>query len=523
MEKGISLPRIMIAAPSSGSGKTLVTCGILEILQKDYEKFCNTRGSDGDRALPGCGNKTFRPVAFKCGPDYIDPMFHRYVPGVPSRNLDTYFTDSETTCRLMCRDVSGTSDKDNAADTVAVIEGVMGYYDGLGGTSVRGSSFELACKTRTPVILVVDGRGMSLSVLGVIRGFTDPDGITGEEAGDESCQLIKGVILNRVTESVFERIKPLIEERCGVSVIGYVPETETIHFPKRHLGLVMPQEINGLQKQVGNLADILEKTLDMDRLKQIASDAPPVMEYEGPLNGRSEKNGERVKETPGDKKDAGTVRIGIARDEAFCFYYEDNLELLREMGAETVFFSPLHDASLPENLSGLYMGGGYPELHCQELSANISMQRSIAGAVEAGMPCLAECGAFMYLHEEMEDKDGVFRHMAGIVPGRAVKKDRPVNFGYAKLTADEETILGPAGMSVPVHEFHYWDTTNTGGCFTASKEGSQKKRQCMYHYKNLLAGFPHFYFYADPDIAGNFVEACRKFGEERAFWTAKQM
>lgn len=458
------LPRVMIAAPGSGSGKTMITCGILELLRADG-----------------------RPAAFKCGPDYIDPMFHRFVLGIPSRNLDTFFTAPEVTRYLMGRAA------DKACADMAVIEGVMGYYDGLGGISTRGSSYELSVQTETPVVLVVNGRGMSLSVIALIRGFLDmyPD------------QKIVGVILNKVSAVVCERLTPIIEDELGVTVVGYVPETTAITLPGRHLGLMMPEEINVLREQIAALAELLRETLDMDKIRAIAETAPPLV-YEPPFQG----------EVPPEK-----IRIALARDEAFCFYYEDNLDLLREFGAELVPFSPMRDWQLPKGICGIYMGGGYPELHAQTLSENWSMQQSIAQAIEAGIPCLAECGAFMYLHEEMEDADGRSWPMAGVIPAKAVKKGRLVRFGYAQLTSMTETILGPAGLTLPAHEFHYWDTTCSGGCFAAEKPLTDRTWQCMYQKNNLLAGFPHFYFYGNQEAARSYTAACRAYARSEAAGT----
>lgn len=473
-------PRVMIAAPGSGSGKTMITCGLLALL----------------------GRKC-HPAAFKCGPDYIDPMFHRFVLGIPSRNLDTFFTGSDLTRSLM-----GKACMRTRTDFV-VIEGVMGYYDGLGGVSVQGSSYELSVQTKTPAVLVVNGRGMSLSMIALIRGFMDmyPD------------QMIRGVILNRVSKVVCERLTPLIEKQLGIAVIGYVPETEVIHFPSRHLGLMIPEEIVSLREQIQKFASLLEETLDIQKLKEIAEGAEPLEWDEEPVTvygSEAAESGQaaELSQAADAEKLAGTqekLRIGVAMDAAFCFYYEDNLDLLRELGAEIVYFSPLEDEYLPEKLSGLYMGGGYPELHGKQLSENETMKQSIRDAVAQGMPCLAECGAFMYLHEQMEDADGKYWPMVGLVPGSAVRKGHLVRFGYAVLTAEEQTILGPKSMQMPVHEFHYWDTTCEEGCFKAHKPLTERKWQCMYQKKQLLAGFPHFYFNANKEMAVHYMEACRNY------------
>ena len=487
----LKMPRVMIVAPGSGSGKTMITCGLLELLRREG-----------------------KPISFKCGPDYIDPMFHRFVLNIPSRNLDTFFTASDRTRSLM-----GKACMKERAD-LAVIEGVMGYYDGLGGVSVRGSSYELSVQTRTPVILAVNGRGMSLSIVALIRGFMSmyPD------------QMIRGVILNRVSKVVCERLTPIIEEKLGIAVIGYVPETEVICFPSRHLGLMMPAEIVSLLEQIQKFASLLEETLDIRKLKTIAEGADPLSWDEAAVTVQNPEAVNSGQTTNADKtinadKAVGLcrpfgieekLRIGVAMDAAFCFYYEDNLDLLRELGAEIVYFSPLKDAALPEHLSGLYMGGGYPELYGEQLSRNESMKQSIRGAVEGGMPCLAECGAFMYLHEEMEDADGRFWPMVGLVPGKAVKKGRLVRFGYAVLTAETDTILGPKGMQMPVHEFHYWDTTCEESCFEAHKPLTERRWHCIYQKKQLLTGFPHFYFYGNETMAVHYMEACMKYHDRFA-------
>lgn len=482
----IKMPRVMIAAPGSGSGKTMITCGLLELLRREGH-----------------------PAAFKCGPDYIDPMFHRFVLGIPSRNLDTFFTAPDRTRSLMGRAC------EKAEADFAVIEGVMGYYDGLGGVSVRGSSYELSVQTKTPVILVINGRGMSLSIAALIRGFQSmyPD------------QMIRGVIMNRVSKVVCERLTPIIEKELGISVIGYVPETDMIHFPSRHLGLMMPEEIAALRHQIQKFASLLEETLNLSKLTGIAQAAELLSWNEEEMAPKKPETANTVKAAASVKAvksfksaKAGKsvdseekLRIGVAMDAAFCFYYEDNLDFLRELGAEIVYFSPLKDAALPENLSGLYMGGGYPELHAEQLSKNEAMKQSIRTAVESGMPCLAECGAFMYLHEKMEDADGTFWPMIGLVPGQAVKKGRLVRFGYAVLTSGTDTILGPKGMRMPVHEFHYWDTTCEEACFEAQKPLTERKWHCIYQKKQMLAGFPHFYFYGNEEMAIHYIEACRKY------------
>ncbi len=484
-----TLPRILLAAPASGSGKTMITCGLLQILKK-----------------------RMKMAAFKCGPDYIDPMFHTKVLGIPSCNLDTYLADSETVCRLL---YENTADCDAR---MALIEGVMGYYDGLGGVTTRASSYELARTTQTPVVLIVDMRGTSLSALAMIRGFlrygqerggTDGAGLfrAETETGD-GCSGIYGVILNRCSRAVYERIAPLIEEQLHVHALGYVPQTASISFPGRHLGLTLPEEIRDLQAKIDSFAAEIAKTVDIERLIRIAGEAPSLSLPDFDLKKKKKES-----------KGAAPVRIAVARDEAFCFYYEENLKILRDQGAELVEFSPIHHSCLPEGIQGIYMGGGYPELHAAKLADNKTMLADIRKAVlKEKLPCLAECGAYMYLHEEMEDVSGEIRKMAGVIPGRAFRTNHLVRFGYCELTSLEDTILGPAGLKLRAHEFHYWDTKGEGkeGSFLAGKPvtdfvkiSPQNSWRCMYSRDNLLAGFPHLYFPGNMAAAIAFLWNCR--------------
>ena len=330
---GVKIPRFMLAAPNSGSGKTLITCGLLQALK----------------------NRGLQPASFKCGPDYIDPLFHTKVLGVPSRNLDTYFTGRDLTCALF-----GTHAQN--AD-LAVMEGVMGFYDGVAGVTCVASSWELADVTDTPVILVINMRGMSLSVAALIRGF--------QQMKPESH--IRGVILNQTSEFMCRQLRPVIEDLCQIPVLGYVPKVTDCVIESRHLGLVTPDELTDLQERIEKLAEILEQTLDLDAILRLAEDAS-ALSWE-PLQ-QFLPEAYTTKSTL-ENNEIPQIRIGVARDEAFCFYYEDNLDLLRQLGAEILYFSPLHDRKLPEKLQGLLIGGGYPELYAQALSENTGMLQDI--------------------------------------------------------------------------------------------------------------------------------------------------
>ena len=448
-------PRIMIAAAGSGSGKTLLTCSLLQALL-----------DSGKRA-----------AAFKCGPDFIDPMFHRKVLGVPSKNLDSFFTDENTTKFLFLEDAEG---KD-----LSVIEGVMGLYDGLGGIREEASSYHLAKATKTPVILVVDARGMGRSVIPLIAGFLQYD----------TARLIQGVILNRTGKMFYDAIKPEIEAETGIPVLGYFPVQTEIRLESRHLGLRLPEEIQGLREQLKKSAEVFRTAIDLEKLVAIAS--------------RAEELEAAPVTVPAT---AVGVRIGVAMDEAFCFYYEDNLRLLQKAGAELVPFSPLHGEKLPAHLHGLILGGGYPELYAQGLSRNEGMRQSVKEAIESGMPSVAECGGFLYLHETMENQEGQVFPMVGAVKGSCRYTGKLVRFGYIGVCAETETFL-PKGTEIRGHEFHYFDSTDNGSDCLARKPVSGRQWHCVHAGKNHWWGFPHLYYYANPAYAYRFLGRAESYAQ----------
>lgn len=455
----MKLRRIMLAAPKSGSGKTTLTCGLLQALKDQGEQV----------------------VAYKCGPDYIDPMFHQKVLGVPSKNLDTFFTGVERTRELF---LHGRSE-----DDFAVMEGVMGLLDGLGGVREEGSSYHLAKVTKTPIILVVDAKGMGRSILPVLAGFLayDPE------------HLIRGVILNRMSKGYYTIVKPLIESELNLPVVGYFPESKTMQLKSRHLGLVMPGEISEIQEQMEELAQEMTKTISMEQLKKIAEQAEDL-----PVS--------KVMEEPASvEQDA--PRIAVARDEAFCFYYEDNLRMLREEGAELVEFSPLHDQTIPQNCHALLLGGGYPELYAQNLSENRSMRQSIKAAADAGIPIVAECGGFMYLHSTITDQDGHTYEMADVVKGNCAYQGKLVRFGYIELEETSGCYLEP-GQGIRAHEFHYYDSTQNGADCVATKPTTGRQYACIHAQGNQWLGFPHLYYPSNPTFAKRLVEKAKEYKKE---------
>ncbi len=447
-------PRLLLCAPASGGGKTTVTCGLLQALM----------------------NRTMAPKAFKCGPDYIDPMFHSEVMGVPSRNLDLFFLGEENTRTLLARNTRGAG--------VAVIEGVMGYYDGI-GMSTDASAYDLALVTQTPAVLVADVRGRAISAAALVQGM----------AGFRPDSGIRGVILNRCSPMLYERLKTCIEAETGIRVYGFLPNLPECSLESRHLGLVTAAEVADLKEKLEILARQVEDTVDVDGLLALAGTAPALPETQTPAP------------NPG-----GPV-VAVARDEAFCFYYQDGLEELENQGLQLAFFSPLRDKTLPAGVCGLYLGGGYPELYAKALSENTPMRAAIAGAIGQGLPTVAECGGFLYLHEGLEGADGISYPMVGAVQAKAFRTQKLGRFGYITLTAGEDTLLCDAGESLPGHEFHYWDSTRPGGAFWAQKPQSDRGWNCVHAGKTLYAGFPHLNFAASPKAAAKFAAACVAYRE----------
>lgn len=443
------VPRIVIAGTGSGCGKTTVTCAVLQAL--------NNRGK--------------RVGAFKCGPDYIDPMFHTKVIGTESRNLDSFFFEENTLKLLLA--------KHGARQEINIIEGVMGYYDGMGASSLRASTCEIAQLTKSPVVLVVGAKGASLSLLAVIGGFLSfcPE--------NQIC----GVILNQCTEMTYQILAEQIRTHWNgrIEPLGFLPPLPECTLKSRHLGLVTAEEVGDLQEKMQLLAKQAEKSIALNRLLALAKETEPI--FYQPLSFPKQKE---------------AVQIAVARDAAFCFYYEDSLELLRELGAELVPFSPLTDEELPEGIHGLILGGGYPELYAERLSSNGSMRASVHRALKQGLPCIAECGGFMYLTEAI----GGFP-MAGFISGKCFDTGKLKRFGYVRLRAKQDTMLCQAGEEIPAHEFHYWDSEDAGSSFFAGK-ASGKEWECVHAADTLYAGYPHFHFYANPEFAIHFYETCVK-------------
>lgn len=431
--------QFLLAAPRSGSGKTTMTCALLMALKRR-----------------GCA-----PCAFKSGPDYIDPMFHRAVLGVESRSLDLFFSAPETVRTLYARGAAGHG--------AAVCEGAMGFYDGLGGVSDRASAWHLADTLGLPVLLVVEPKGQSLTLAAELKGLVN----------FRTPSHIAGILLNNCTARMHALLAPMLEKETGLPVLGFLPKLPEAVIGSRHLGLYTAAEVENLQQKLALLADAAEEHIDWPRLLALCEKEPPALPARP--------------ETP-----PARVRIAVAQDEAFCFTYAETLEAFRDAGAEVVFFSPLRDTALPENIGGLYLPGGYPELHARELSENTSLLREIKRKIESGLPTAAECGGFLYLGQSLTDAEGQSWPMAGVLPGEAKDAGRLVRFGYAALSADSDSMLFRAGESFPIHEFHHWDSTANGTALAAKKPVGGAAWRCGFIDEHFYAGFPHLYWAGTP-------------------------
>ena len=443
------MKRIMIAAMHSGSGKTVVTCGLLRAFQR--------RGLTVE--------------SFKCGPDYIDPMFHRRVLGLPARNLDLFLQGAEGVKRTLSRQTAG----------LALLEGAMGYYDGVNGTH-EASAWETAAAAEVPALLVLRPKGISLTLAAQVAGMH----------AFRAPSRLAGAILTDCSPMLFSHLKPVVEE-ARLPVLGYLPPMEEAVFSSRHLGLVTPDEVEDLQTRFDRIAARMEETVDLDGILALAAEAGPA---EGASRGRP----------------AARCTVAVARDEAFCFYYQDSLEAREAAGATLRFFSPMKYPP-PRGVDGLYLGGGYPELYARRLSENTAMTAWIRRAVAAGLPTAAECGGFLYLLESLEDRDGGRWPMCAALPGGSRPTDRLRRFGYLRLRAEEDSLLFRAGETVPAHEFHYWEADRCGGDLEAEKPSGRRWR-CAFTGPGLYAGFPHLHFGGELPLAARFADAAARFRKE---------
>jgi len=450
----MTAPRFVLAAPSSGSGKTTLAVGLMSAFAEQMTV-----------------------QAYKVGPDYIDPGYHTAATGRPSRNLDTWMVSTERVKELFSWGQHGAE--------ISIIEGVMGLYDGYDGRTESGSTAEVSKLLSAPVVLVIDAGSMARSAGAVALGFRQFD-----------LQLdLAGVILNNVAGTAHAQWLTEAIQSVGLQVLGCVPSSQSLRVPERHLGLYTAGERSTATHQFIEAArNVIRQYVDLSALEAIARAAPDIP----------------VMRQPTYKKP--TTRIAVARDEAFCFYYEDNFELLREAGAELVFFSPLHGQALPVGVNGLYLGGGYPELYAAQLADNKSMRASLKSAITNGIPTYAECGGLMSLTEYFVDESGAEFPMMGILPGFTQLTDK-LKMGYREVVSLQSNPLLDKDEKARGHEFHYsnWLRPKESNNFAYAiqpRPGGEPQSEGFLK-QNLLASYVHLHFASNPNLARNFVRACQ--------------
>ncbi len=453
---------LVIAGVSSGVGKTTLTLGLLRAFRR--------RG--------------LAVQAFKVGPDFIDPGFHAQVTGRPSYNLDGWMCSRESVVATVARQA--------ASADLAIIEGVMGCFDGLDAKSEEGSTAQVAKWLGAPVVLVVDAGAMARSAGAVVLGFErfDPD------------LNLAGVIFNRVAgETHFRWLRESLESACRSIPLGFVPARASLRMPERHLGLVTAPEGPLTSEMLEELVSVVEESVDLDRLLSLArSSVTPRVE-----TGAAAR-------APKGRGPVARIKIGVARDEAFQFYYPANLDLLRESGAELVFFSPLRDPGLPD-VDGLYLGGGYPEVHARRLASNSTLLRAVKGFAASGRPVYAECGGLMYLAEALEDEAGDLHPMVGLLPTTVRMRPKRLTLGYAEVAVTRQTPLAPAGTIVRGHEFHASRIDEVPPtvprAYTVLARRGEAPRPEGYLVANALISYVHLHFESNPQVAGHLVASCR--------------
>jgi len=454
----LSLPRLVLAGISSGCGKTTVATGLMAALSK----------------------KGLKVQGFKAGPDYIDPSYHTLASGLPSRNLDTWMLSRDTVLELFTRSA--------ARADVSVIEGVMGLFDGHGSNDDSGSTADLAKLLRAPVVLVLDVSHLSRSAAALVLGCLqlDPD------------LNICGVIANNVgSQKHLQWVKEAIEQETSVPVIGFLPRTNLLKMPERHLGLVPAAEQRELEQFTDRLGQYMADFIDIPSLLEIAHSAPPLKAAIPAI----------FPKTPFSRK----VKIAVARDEAFSFYYQDNLDLLEACGGKLVNFSPIHDAGLPAGIQGIYLGGGFPEVYASKLSRNESMCRAIKKAGEEDMAIYAECGGLMYLAEGIKDLQGREHPMVGLVPGWSDMTKMRLELAYVKMRGSARNPLAQGNLTLRGHEFHYTHIPPPASKRLAAwnvVDPDVRPEGFLVH--NTLASYIHLHFATHPSLTPNFVAWCSR-------------
>jgi cobyrinic acid a,c-diamide synthase len=447
--------RIVIAGTGSGVGKTTVTIGLMSALKK----------------------VGLTVQGFKCGPDYIDPSYHTAVTNRNSRNLDSWMLTKDRVLDIFTHGSQGSD--------IAIIEGVMGFFDGKNPETNEGSTAEISMITKSPVLLVVNCESMARSAAAIVKGF---------QLFAEGPRIV-AVIANKVgSEGHFQLVKKAIEQECHVPVIGYLKRELDIEIPERHLGLIPSMERGELDHFFDKLGTLVNESVDIEKLLELAVAEPLHVDQKSSIF---------------EKKKEPVVKIAVAKDSAFNFYYPENLEIMEAKGMEIVYFSPLADEELPKDVDGLYIGGGFPEEFAHDLACNVKAKRSVKEAIGNGLPTLAECGGFMYLTESIETTEMKNYEMVGVIPGRVQMQSKLAAMGYREISGQNANFI-LENRRARGHEFHYSTflaakedvpyAYETKGMRGVSKEG--------FLIHNLVAGYTHFHFASCPDMVENWIRKC---------------
>ncbi len=451
----------MVAGTGSGVGKTTIALALMATLRE----------------------LGYRVQPFKCGPDFLDTGHHTSICGRISRNLDTWMLPAEANRELFQKACHG-------AD-VAVVEAMMGLFDGKSGEEEKGSPAEIAKLLDLPVVLVLDAAKSARSIAAVVKGF---------ENFDLNLRFA-GIVLNGVSsEGHYRMLQAAIQSVTSIPLLGRFPRNPALTIPERHLGLHTAEEETVASNSIHHFAEAARRYLDLTPLLKLSYSQSLISDH--------------VHDIP-----HADVRIGVARDNAFSFYYEDNFELLRACGAEIVSFSPLSDKELPGNLDALYLGGGYPELYAEKLSANLTMNKAIRDFAESGRTIYAECGGMIYLGQSIATLDAQDFPMAGVLPLTFEMTSKPVQFGYAEVEFTEDCLLGPRGLMVRGHSFHYSRLRHNSELPTSYRVRyslSGKTEAEGFRYKNILGSYIHIHFRSNPSLAPSFVQAVRRVREQAA-------
>lgn len=467
--------RIVVAGTQSSSGKTSVTLALMSSLRK-----------------AGC-----RVQGFKVGPDYIDPGYHGAATGVPSHNLDAWLL-SHDTLRWVFQTYSAGAD-------ISIIEGVMGLFDGFGSRDDTASTAQVAKWLKAPVLLVLDGKSMARSAAATVLGYKnfDPD------------LKIAGVILNKVgSESHYQLLKESIETYTKIPVLGALLRDDRVHVPERHLGLKTVSENEQMKSCMEALMELAkcrpekgQPGIDLQKIVTLAQSVPLLPQVKNPLD---------------EAKRAEKTTIGVAKDRAFSFYYEANFDVLQQLDAELAPFSPLEDEKLPQNVSALYFGGGFPELFAAELQDNEPLKNEIRQCVVSGMPIYAECGGLMYLSRSIETRDGKPSTMTGIIPAQIIMTEKLQNFGYKEGQCYQCHLLGDKEQPIRGHEFHYsrCEYEERAPAYTLVHRRTGKTQTEGFVHGSLLASYLHVHFLSRVSLAENFIKHAAQW--QRCAYSRKQ-